>query len=72
MRIDIKDLSEQDVVLLSVMLDDNGFKYDEDYTTLYGARRTVTGLRIMSVQANALVAQAFARWATLPATTLVQ
>jgi hypothetical protein len=72
MRIDIKDLSEQDVVLLSVMLDDNGFKYDKDYTTLYGAGWTVTGIRIMSVQANALVAQAFARWAALPATTLVQ
>jgi hypothetical protein len=72
MRIDIKDLSEEDVVLISVMLDDNGFKYDEDYTTIYGEGWTVTGLRIMSVQANALVAQALARWATLPPNSLLQ
>jgi hypothetical protein len=69
MRIDIKDLSEEDVVLLSVMLDDAGFQYDTDYTTLYGAGWAVTGLRIMSVQANALVAEAFARWASLPRNT---
>ena len=72
MRVDIKDLSEQDVVLISVMLDDNGFEYDTDYTTLYGPGWTVTGVRIMSVEANALVAQAFARWATLPPGTLIQ
>ena len=54
------------------MLDDNGFRYDEDYETLYGPGWTVTGVRIMSVQANALVAEAFARWATLPPGTLLQ
>ena len=65
MRVDITELSEEDVVLISVMLDDNGFQYDEDYTTLYGPGWTVTGVRIMSVQANALVAEAFERWRTL-------
>ena len=39
--------------LLSVMLDDNGFPYDSDYTTLYGAGWAVTGIEIMSVKANA-------------------
>jgi hypothetical protein len=72
MRVEIKDLSEEDVVLISVMLDDNGFTYDEDYTTIYGPGWTITGLRIMSVQANALVAQAFASWTTLPPNTLIQ
>lgn len=50
MRVDITELSEEDVVLISVMLDDNGFRYDEDYTTLYGPGWTITGVRIMSVQ----------------------
>jgi hypothetical protein len=71
MRVDITELSEEDVVLISVMLDDNGFQYDEDYTTLYGAGWTITGVRIMSVKANALVAESFARWAALPPNTLL-
>ena len=66
MRVEIKDLSEEDVVLISVMLDDAGFEYDTDYTTLYGAGWAVTGVRIMNPRANALVAEAFARWTMLP------
>jgi hypothetical protein len=71
MHIDISGLTEEDVVLISVILDDNGFTYDEDYTALYSAGWAVTGVRIMNVKANALVAEAFVRWATLsPGTRL--
>lgn len=51
MQIDITGLTEDTVVAASAELEDAGFQYDEDFTTLYGFRWTITGMRFTNVAA---------------------
>lgn len=62
MTTEITGITEDEVVSASAMLDEKGFSYDEDYTTLYGARWAIVGLRFSNPNAAALV---LARYATV-------
>lgn len=65
-RITFTGLTETDVVRFSAALDAAGFKYDEDYTTLYGAAWEVTGLMIVGAAAEAFVRRTYAEELILP------
>lgn len=51
MKIRITDITEDDVVSASAELDEQGYKYDEDYTTLYGAKWAIVGLEFTNPRA---------------------
>lgn len=62
MKIDITGITEDEVVSASALLDESGFEYDEDYTTLYGPRWAIIGLQVANPNAAALV---LARYTTV-------
>lgn len=51
MRIEIHDLSEDDVNAIGERLEEWGYVFDEDYTVLYGRGLELVGLRFMNSQA---------------------
>lgn len=65
-RIEVTGLTETDVVRFSAALDAAGFKYDEDYTTLYGDRWEITGLVIVGVAAEAFIRRMYAEELIVP------
>lgn len=46
--IQITGLTEAQVLCLTVKLESLGYVYDTDFTTLYGAAMTITGLRVIN------------------------
>ena len=48
MQIDLTGITETEVSVFTAELEADGFTYDEDYTTLYGAEWAITGIRFMS------------------------
>jgi hypothetical protein len=59
MQIQITGMNEDDVVVASGLLDDAGFQYDEDYTTLYGAQWAIVGMQFSNADAAALVIEQY-------------
>ena len=57
MRIDITNLTEADVTRATAVLDDLGYRYDVDYTTLYGAGWAIVGLSCRDGGAAVIVIQ---------------
>jgi precorrin-4 methylase len=47
MIIEITDVTEQQVDRITARLENDGFRYDEDFTTLYGAQWKIVGVRFM-------------------------
>ena len=55
MKLQITGITEDEVVSASALLDESGFQYDEDYTTLYGAGWAVVGIEFTNADAAAVV-----------------
>lgn len=55
MTVDIKEIDEATVINACGLLEEHGFEYDVDFTTIYGARWAIVGLRITNARAASLV-----------------
>lgn len=53
MLVRITEVSEDEVLAVSEQLEARGFKYDEDFTTIYGEAGAIVGLEFMSDEAAA-------------------
>ena len=54
MIIEITDVTEQQIEAITARLERDGYSYDEDFTTLYGAQWKLVGVRFMG---NAVTVQ---------------
>ncbi len=55
MKVRIEGLTEDQIVYASAELDEEGFQYDVDYTTLYGPRGVIVGLEFTNPAAAVAV-----------------
>jgi hypothetical protein len=61
MKADITGLTEDQVTHICGLLEEEGFEYDEHYTTLYGAKWSVIGLQFTHPHALWLAAGLLSR-----------